>query len=179
MNVIAFDIDGVLADYGYSNMPKINVAFLDEMKSEYGSRVAFALVSNQGGLPFGVQSVRLPDGNTYPVPLTCARRLYAVSMAFRHRGMNIAHVRYCVFHPTADRTSIQTAAKELRFHIGRHADHFGYSWHVYSTQAARKPNPLMLLSVGASAYYGDSDEDEQAAQAARIPFHRVRRFTGN
>ena len=174
--VIALDIDGTMLDYDYGETPKVNAALLAGLRTTHGKQAVYALVSNQGGLPFGIQAIRRPDGKTYPTPLACSRRLYALSTAFRRKGLTIAHVRYCVFHPRADRTSVQTAAKELRFHVGRHADHFGYSWHVYTTHKARKPEPLMLLSVGATEYYGDSEEDRQAAEAANVLFHRISRF---
>lgn len=41
---------------------------------------------------------------------------------------------------------------------------------------ARKPSPKMLEVSNATCYYGDSDEDAQAAKAAGIEFVRVERF---
>ena len=49
---------------------------------------------------------------------------------------------------------------------------------VYTIARARKPQPLMLHSVMASEYWGDSDEDGEAAAAAGVPFVNVERFLG-
>jgi phosphoglycolate phosphatase-like HAD superfamily hydrolase len=49
-------------------------------------------------------------------------------------------------------------------------------WRVYTAEAARKPNPLMLRTAGATIYYGDSLEDSVAAVNAGIPFVAVPRF---
>jgi acid phosphatase class B len=81
-------------------------------------------------------------------------------------------LRASCYHPKAPVKAIQDAAHQLR---GLFSNHL-FDWRIYTTERARKPNALMLRSVGASCYYGDSDEDAQAAKEAGIPFVRVERF---
>ena len=49
-------------------------------------------------------------------------------------------------------------------------------WSIFTTARSRKPEPYMLGLTKIEAYYGDSPEDRQAAEAAGIPFVSVPRF---
>ena len=118
---------------------------------------------------------RRKDGGPYPTPEQFLGRLRVARFALSKAGISVGAVRVSVFHPRADAAVIQQAARLVRSGLGRLEP---LDWTVYTTASARKPQPLMLRSVGATEYWGDSEEDEQAAQAAGVPFVRVDRFFG-
>lgn len=173
---VALDIDGTLLDYNYMPgvAPKINRALIDELVAAKVQEVA--LVTNQGGLPWGVQNNRRTDGRKYPMPEDFVERFCALRTAFHAAGIGVPVLRICVYHPKAPAALVEQAATLLR----KTLDDAGVicDWHVYATARARKPAPFMLHSVGATVYFGDSDEDAQAAHAAGINFVHVARFVG-
>lgn len=181
--IVYSDIDGTALDYDYlPDAVKVNRELIYWWRSCGIDKVA--LISNQGGLPFGVTYTKRKDGRPYPQPETCARRLATLAIALYECGIRIVDVRYCVFHPRANPLHVELAARKLRAAmIPRTVDR----WTVYTTERARKPAPLMLNAARNYAarafpddlggvYYGDSDEDEAAARAAGLAFVRVDRF---
>jgi len=169
--VIALDLDGTLLDYSpASGAPRVNPAAIDMLIARGVSRVA--IVTNQGGLPFGVAGKRRKDGQPYPTPAQFCARLDAAHRALTRRGIHIIAVRVSCWHAYADPATIQLAARQVR-DFGRG---FGSDWTVYATERARKPAAFMLHSVGATEYWGDSPEDAQAAANAGISFVAVQRF---
>ena len=116
------------------------------------------------------------DGRPYPSPAQFLNRLAVAVGALERAGIKVDTVRVCVFHPRADKAAIQRAAAEVREGMGRTI--LVADWTVYTTARARKPAPLMLRSVRAAEYWGDSEEDGEAARAAGVPFVRVERFLG-
>ncbi len=171
--MIACDIDGTLLDYAYDRIGVINRSFVERLVKLPVD--AIALVSNQGGISLGVAGAKRADGRWYPTPQLCFNRLMTVYLTLRQYHIKIVRVAYCVYHPRATPNAIANAARQLRRLINLNVpDRFDYT--IYETARARKPNPLMLRAVNASIYYGDSDEDEEAARAAGIAFARVPRF---
>lgn len=161
--MIALDFDGVVANYGdHTTQLRLNGGLFALLPRQ---RQPVAICSNQGGMAFS----RL-NPEKYPSPERVAYRLAAGSN-FLH-GYPVQAIFVSAFHPKADDAAIQQAAQQLRKMLGR----FAPAWRVYTTERARKPNPLMLRAAGATVYYGDSPEDAQAAQAAGIPFILVPRF---
>ena len=172
--MIAIDLDGTLLDYDYDPYraeSRVNYALLRQLRIAGVEQAAIATI--QGGTPFGLMGAKRRDGRCYPTPDDFMRRLHLACEALRNGGIAVAAVRVCVFHPHAEDRYIQAAARFMRQYM---PGVLVPDWRVYTTAAARKPSPLMLRSVGASEYWGDSDEDEGAAQAAGIPFVRVARF---
>ena len=173
--MIALDLDGTLVDYSpEGERPAVNWQLIRQLAARGVTEVA--IVTNQGGLPWFVMGVTRQDGRPYPAPAQFLNRLSVAVNALSDSGIRVAAVRVCVYHPRADATAIQRAALEVRAGTQR-AARTG-DWHVYTTARARKPEPLMLRSVGATEYWGDSPEDEGAARAAGVPFMPVERFFG-
>ena len=175
--MIATDLDGTLLDYSpEGSIPRFNSDILPGLLRSGAREIAVA--TNQGGVCFGVLGYTRRDGRSYPTPGQFFRRLDCAGVMLARAGIAIADVRVSCWHKAAETqpeiaAAVQAAARQLR--AGLHGRHFPM-WRVYTTATARKPQPLMLRSVGASEYWGDSDEDEQAANAAGIPFVRVARF---
>ena len=173
--MIALDLDGTLLDYSPEELqPRVNSAVLEKLRCLGVRHVA--ICTNQGGLGFGVLGAKRKDGRGYPTPIDFMRRIAYARPVLLENGIRVAAVRVSLYHPAADTNpqvaaAIQRAARQLRAPLAATAP-----WRVYTTAAARKPQPLMLRSVGATEYWGDSDEDAQAAAAAGIPFVRVERF---
>lgn len=175
--MIASDIDGTLLDYNYipGEPPAINLALIRQIKKRTDRLV---LVTNQGGLPFGAQGVVQKDERRYPMPEDFVGRLAHLGEACVREGLSITGLYVCVFHPKAKPESI-VAAEEVLADI-LYTD--PWCWlpvNLYSSEFMRKPSPAMLLSAGVACYYGDSDDDEQAALSAGIEFVRVERFFGD
>lgn len=170
--MIAADLDGTLLDYAPEGpTPRANVAILRRLA--YSGVQQLAILTNQGGLPFGVMGILRRDGRPYPSPGDFARRLNFARAALGEYGIAAVAVRVSCYHPKAPDAAIQAAARQVRGYVDVMS---GVDWRVYTTDAARKPQPLMLRNVRATIYYGDSDEDEQAATAAGCHFVRVARF---
>ena len=178
--MIAIDLDGTLLDYNYLLLGEQAIN-LPIVRSISRRNEPVAIVTNQGGLPFGVRGRCRQDGRPYPTPDDFAFRLSRAIHALVNHGVLVAAVRVCVYHPKAGDVSIDLAARLVRPHLARLVSN-GYIrdgrkvWRVYTTGAARKPSPLMLRSVGATEYWGDSPEDAVCAAALGVPFVAVERF---
>ena len=172
--MIAIDLDGTLLDYDYDPYraeSRVNYALLRQLRIAGVEQAAIATI--QGGTPFGLMGAKRRDGRCYPTPEDFMQRLHIACEALRHAGIEATAARVCVFYPRAEARYIQASARYMRQYM---PGLMVPDWTIYTTAAARKPSPLMLRSVGASEYWGDSDEDEGAAIAAGIPFVRVARF---
>ena len=163
--MIALDFDGVIANYGdHTTTTRINTGLLALLPRE---RQPVAICTNQGGMAFSRHNPA-----KYPTPQRVALRLNAGCNFLARNGYPVAAVLVSAYHPKADAADIQRAAQDLRELLAL----FAPAWRVYTTERARKPHPLMLRAAGATCYYGDSPEDQQAAQAAGVPFVAVPRF---
>lgn len=170
--MIASDIDGTLLDYNYipGQMPAINWPLLRQIAERTD---VLALVTNQGGLPWGVLGMQRKDGRPYPKPADFVGRFVHLCGALALHGVAVSSLYVCVFHPKADGETVMKACYDtsaLLYCIG------ATTAHVYFGEEFRKPSPAMLVAAGATCYYGDSDEDAAAAEAAGIEFVRVERF---
>lgn len=163
----AYDIDGTLLDYGHATPPRVNWTLLQQINAR-----RIILVSNQGGLPLGMQGAVMKNGQPYATPDVFAERLAALTQALQASAIEVYKVRISVYHQRADRTMIEKAGRAVIAATGLRAPRLI----IYNTPQSRKPSPWMLLDSGAVSYTGDSDEDEAAAAAAGIRFTRVERF---
>ena len=177
--MIALDLDGTLLDYSpEGERPAVNWWALNELQRRGVRRAAF--LTNQGGICFGVMGSLRKNGLPYPTPKQFYVRLGVAISALAQRRINVDAVRVSCWHPAAQTqpevaAAVQKAAQEVR---GLLAPLHWVEWCVYTTARARKPEPLMLRSVGATEYWGDSPEDGGAARAAGVPFVKVDRFFG-
>ena len=172
---IASDIDGTLLDYDYipGEIPAINWPLIRQLR-ERTDRIV--LITNQGGLPFGVQGSVRKDGRRYPEPEDFVERLGYLVEALKVEGVRVTHLQVCVFHPKVTIEAVGQVASRLAQLL--YVQHDRINWMIRTGKEWRKPHPNMLNFVEATIYYGDSDEDEQATQAAGIEFVRVERFFG-
>lgn len=163
-----FDLDGTLLNYGNEEFTThINTALLDTLASTPDAPVFIKIATNQGGLQFGENGVK-----KFPTVPYFTNRIIRLMDACSERNIYIDRVFACIYHPKGD----QQLEAYVRGEID--ASPIGRIITVLNDASYRKPAPGMLQIAQCDLYYGDSDEDEQAAQAAGIPFIRVDRFHG-
>lgn len=164
-----FDIDGTLLDYDYlpGEDPVINRGLIATL--EPGERIA--LVTNQGGLAFGLMGIQRKDGRHYPRSADFVWRLNKLVNCLTDAGVIVADVHVCTFHPKAPPEKCEEAAASIKEMLPSD------TVKAYFFERWRKPNPSMLVEARATVYYGDSEEDAEAAARLHIPFVRVTRFT--
>lgn len=164
-----FDIDGTLLDYDYlvGEDPVINQRLIVSLDISE----PVALVTNQGGLAFGLMDAKRRDGRQYPRPVDFVWRLNKLINYLTDAGIPVVSVYVCTFHAKAPAELCREAAATIKEMLPNDIVK------AYSLERWRKPNPAMLIEAGATVYYGDSEEDGQAAAAAGIPFVKVERFT--
>lgn len=150
--------------------PVVNHALIAQLAKETDR---IALVTNQGGLGFGWQQRNRADGRKYPAPADFVQRLGVLVKALAEAGIRVDSVHVSLYHH-AHETALLI---EIRSELGPLAENAtGVYPKIYIIPDSRKPFPKMLYAAHATVYYGDSDEDEQAAQAAGCRFVRVPRF---
>ena len=163
--MIALDFDGVVANYGdHITRTEFNAA-LPALLPRPPRRVV--IVTNQGGMALHAHA---PE--KYPSPERVADRLRAGVTWLKARGYEVDSVFVSAYHPRADPKDVLSAAQRLRARF----EPAQPKLIVYTDAHSRKPSPFMLQVAGATVYYGDSPEDEQAARAAGIEFVSVPRF---
>lgn len=172
MNKIGADIDGTLLDYNYipGAPPAVNWPLIRTIRQRTDT---LYLVSNQGGMPFGIAGMQRKDGRFYPTPKDFVARLVHLAGALALHGIRIGGLWVCVFHPKALAEANMTAAETL---TGLLQGFQALAANIYRGDLMRKPAPNMLRHAELGCYYGDSDEDAQAASG--IEFVRVERFLG-
>lgn len=174
--MIGCDIDGTLLDYNYipGQMPNVNLELIRELRRFDVDEIV--LISNQGGLPFGFQDFERKDGRRYPRPEDFVNRLIFLTGALSLWGIRIVALHACTYHPRAAGDYSWRAASAVDEMLDRAAPQMIKFIHHEATY--RKPAPRMIVEAFVDQYYGDSDEDEQAAEDAGIKFLRVERFGG-
>lgn len=167
--LVGSDVDGTLLDYDYvDGAPKINYSLIEQWRGK-----TVILITNQGGLSFGLQGLKRKDGRPYPTPDLFLSRLGVLVKTLRQNDIAVPQVYVACHHDNADTTMV---AKSCAMVIsGLNA--LGFSpQNVYANKPYRKPGRFMLVASGITIYYGDSDEDGQAAMNAGVDFVRVPRF---
>lgn len=167
--LIGSGVDGTLLDYNYSDgAPTINMRLIQEWRNK-----AVILITNQGGLALGVQGLKREDGRPYPTPELFLRRLDALVKVLRSNDIAVPLVYVACHHDRASTTDIIKSCTMVMAGLKKLGFNPSY---VYANRPYRKPNGAMLAHAGISVYYGDSDEDQQAAKNACVEFVRVSRF---
>lgn len=178
--MIASDVDGTILDYfGLpGTKPVLNQVLVREWRRLGVKQIA--LCTNQGGLPFGLAGIKRSAGIPYPTPEIHLWRLISLRHWLWEVGIGVGAIRISLFHPSATRLMLGRAERRLRVLLTQpqFAPLGASDLVIYTTERARKPNGLMLNSVGAEVFYGDSTDDEGAALAAGVPFVKVERFMG-
>ena len=170
--MIASDIDGTLLNFGdHETPPGVNFPLILNIASKTNR---IALITNQGGLPWGLAGTQRADGRCYPHPRQFVDRVCALANILGACGIQISELRVAVCSPRAGNIANLRAASTTRRLLKK--ANLPFPIHIYSTERARKPNQLMLKAASAHCYYGDSDEDAAAACAAGIEFVKIERF---
>lgn len=171
------DIDGTLLPYDGYKAPcsQLNTKLLRLLVSQDVKEIGVA--TNQGGIPMGELGWRRDGSLVYPVLPLFYQRLDYLSMGlWRFWGIRLVRVRVALYHPkTAGLPIVNDVACRMRETAWLSKNQIP-DWKVFTGEAYRKPAPGMLLDAGATVFYGDSPEDEQAAMAAGVPFINVERF---
>lgn len=96
--MIASDIDGTLLDYNYipGQIPAVNWRVIHEIARRADT---LTLVTNQGGLPWGVPGVNRQDGRCYPTPADFVGRFIHLTGALALSGVQVVALHISVFHP--------------------------------------------------------------------------------
>ncbi len=173
--MIGIGFDGVLTDCDYTPgaEPVINAALVAMLAGAGVRRVS--ILANQGDLAFGVCNLLRKDGRAYPKPQDFLRRLHSARTALKAAGIDVAEVTVATYAHSALHSASIEAARILNLFAP-----CNLPFKAWSGADKRMPSPAMFhkLEIPLSAFYGCSDEEEQAARAAGVPFVRVERFDG-
>lgn len=168
---IGCDFDGTLVNYGYvaGEPVKVNEVLLDTLQ---GNEIT--IITNQGGLPFGIMNRNRNDGRKYPLPEHFFQRFQEYVEITAYRNVWVKGLLISLYHPKASPAYILEVRDRL-YDLFMDSDPI-FDFRIFIEEGFRKPNPKMLLDAGIDVYYGDSDEDEAAALLARCEFVKVERF---
>lgn len=173
--MIGIGFDGVLTDFDYTPgaEPMINGALVN-LLADAGARQV-AIIANQSELAFGVCNLRRKDGRTFPTPSDFLQRLRSARTALKAMGIAVAEVAVATYQHASLLSASIEAARWLNLYAPR-----DLPFMAWSGADKRLPSPAMFhrLAFPLTAYFACSGDDEQAAQAAGVPFVRVERFDG-
>lgn len=170
---IGVDFDGTGMNYHHGMSPgnSVNRALLRVIAGK-----AIWVLTNQGGLPFGVRQLEQPSKLNFPQPYEFSHRLRIFEEVCRVEfDITVKGVRASLFHPKIAVEYIMQAADNL----SALALNLSIPLYVFTTAKYRKPLPEMFWGLSLARYYGDSEEDQQAAESAGVPFTQVERFMGS
>lgn len=159
-----FDMDGTLISYeqGYVPNNDLNYHLIDQVVNP-GDKIA--ILTNQGGIPLGYRTVG-----------QFVARLFHIKQYIQNvRRAKVVELQVALWHEKTTRLQITNAALDL---MGIYYVRNDMRYLIWPQPDYRKPQPRMLEIANVGIYYGDSDEDEQAAAAAGVQFVRVPRFMG-
>lgn len=163
--MLTADLDGTLISYGSGSTPTFNHALAAQWQAEGVTEIAIA--TNQGGILFA-------DGkNKFPTAETVANRIIFAFMELGKYNIKISKMIISVYHPNFKHGQI--SADLISRPLFRAKQEIP-SMRIETGEQWRKPSPKMLQAMKATSYYGDSDEDQAAAEAFKIPFYKIERF---
>ena len=161
--MICLDMDGVLLNYGnHTTELRINHEFIDHLSQNGVKKVS--ICTNQGGMVFSRSNPA-----KYPTPKRFLERASAATTALETAGISVVTVHVAYFHPKAKDADLVNVYNEF-VHL------LSPRFVAWDKEEYRKPNPGMLLAAKCTTFYGDSPEDEQAANEAECEFVHVERF---
>lgn len=172
-NLYGFDLDGVILSYEeHAGGPvRINTPLIEKL-AESGLK-ELCIITNQGGMAFSKMQTLKP----YPTPARVAARIMLTVDALWRARIRTVGVYVSTYHPYFTGTdTCHTVAEEL-YDLLTPFQHTHIGELVISNAAeSRKPSPNMLKWAGVCCFFGDSDTDREAAEAAGVPFVPVERF---
>jgi len=161
--MICLDMDGVLLNYGnHTTESRVNHEFIRSLADSGVEKVS--ICTNQGGLVFSGSNPQ-----QYPTPQRFIERAQTAIGALHRYGFEIESVHVAFFHPKAKISELMKVHEIL-------SEIAPKKFILWNSEEYRKPNPGMLIAARCTIFYGDSDEDGQAAAAAGCEFVRVKRF---
>ena len=168
---IGCDFDGTLTDYGFQagSPVKVNTPLLETLR---GSEIT--IITNQGGLAFGIMQSNRVDGRKYPLPIDFFNRYRDFVAIAKNFDVKVIQLQIALFHPKAQQHYVDLVKDELFDLLVTHNSRFDFR--IYLTEHYRKPHSNMLELAEIEIYYGDSDEDQAAALEAGIEFMKVERY---
>ena len=172
---IASDFDGAVSAYGVAVGAPLELNMPLLLQWVQLGVTGVAIVTNQGGMGLGLRDWSEDNARRFRDPADFAKRINETARILGTLGINLYCVSVATFHPKVSSEYCHLAAGLLgslvNLNIHLHASG-AWDW--------RKPSPTMLLNLPTKAdvFYGDSEEDEQAAGLGGIPFVLVDRFYG-
>jgi hypothetical protein len=174
-DMVGCDFDGTLVSYmgeGFSNVPEVNETLLEVLRGKH-----IWIVTNQGGLPFGIQWLWKPNGKPkkYPLPHEFIDRLvlfHHIALAY---NVTVIATSVCFYHPHAT-AEVMVAAHDTTVGLSKTLP---FPLYTYLGKEYRKPQGGMVKNLGLAQFIGDGDEDENLALHEGIPFVRIDRFVNN
>lgn len=172
---IASDFDGTISAYGQAVGAQLELNMPLLLQWVQLGVTGVAIVTNQGGLGLGLRDEYEGNVSRFRTPAEFAARINETARVLGTLGLDLYCVSVATFHPKVSSEYCHLAAQRLQ-----QAVRLDTLLHASGSWDWRKPSPTMLihLPTKASVYYGDSDEDEQAAMLAGMPFSKVDRFYG-
>lgn len=172
--MIGVDLDGTLLNFHSADEGskiEVNLTLLEVL---WGKEIW--IITNQGGIPFGIQWMRDSRGKPkkYPLPSDFMFRLHIALESAKAFGVMVKGVSVCFYHPHADMDDVaQAHDTTVALSRGLSVPFYGFVSNV------RKPSAFMLRGLDLDSFIGDSSEDEVAALHAGVPFVKIEQFTGN
>lgn len=162
-----FDLDGTLVNYWAEpkSYPIFNWSLIETIRDTNPTYITIA--TNQGGLQFGEMGIE-----KYPTVPYFTKRIAWLADALATFDIYLIRVFASLHHPKGD-VNVERQVKDTIA-----GSLVGNIVTPLTDPFFRKPAPRMLQMAQCDVYYGDSEIDEQAAQAAGVPFIKVERFHG-
>lgn len=172
--MIGVDLDGTLLNFHSADegsKTEVNLTLLEVLRGK-----EIWIITNQGGIPFGIQWLREPKGKPkkYPLPSDFMLRLHLVRESAKEYGVTVKGISVCFNHPHADMEDVVNA-HDMTVVLSRN---LGIPFYGFVGDV-RKPSFWMFRGLDLDSFIGDSSEDANAALHAGVPFVKIEQFTGN
>lgn len=175
MKKIGCDFDGTLIDYGGTRK---SLSYINHRLLQQLAGTSLYVFTNQAGLALHMRerAKGTPEAEIFfRSPKDFLDRVHLLYLACQMYDVHLQEVFVALYSPDASLEQIMACIYE--FHVL--SETRPYLVKTFRSQEYRKPSPYMLQEVpGLTIYYGDDETDKLAAQAGKVPFHHVVRFTG-
>lgn len=181
--MVGVDFDGTVINFGRERgrKPIFNDRLLASIQGKGDPELW--IVTNQGGLPFGLRHQHEIDTNGFVVGQTKPRKhptpdefvsdVIVFSRYLKRFNLDLKGVSVAIYHKSADKIWIAKAAQQVK----RKLTEANIVVIVFEDPKYRKPSGEMLKGiVTLQTYYGDDLTDQEAANEAGKAFILVARF---